>query len=302
MLQQAEYREANHIRRLYRERSENFDETLRFLRVVSGGGEGEDGATIDVRLPSGIEETVMKSWLLSCLVNSDSPYRRVLFSYLQAFAVEEGEPRYRPEIPLRHYESDVRNFLIELEVIGHNVNDDFYFVKRNQIELFLVAQDWAHPKQAPSRRARVQLERESLGAAAEGLVLEYERNRLGEAHQDGVEHVALFDSGAGYDIRSLTLDGTRISPRFIEVKAVPRGSLRFYWTRNEMQTSQRFGEWYYLYLLPVSGKGQLLLGELVVIRNPTRGILESEEKWEVEPDVVQCRKLIELESGRGDGI
>ena len=296
VLQGAQLRDLGHIRRMYLQQSENFEETRAFLDEVAGGRTGQKG-TIDVEVPSDLDEGEIRVWILRGLVGTDNSYRRALFSYLQTYNIEGGVPRRRPRRPYRHYESNVRNFLIDLGVIGHDVDGDYYFVRSSQIDLYLAAQDWAGPRQTPARRALLQVERESFGTAAERSIVEYEKSRLGGMYQDAVRHVALVNAAAGYDVRSLTIEAGRAAPRLIEVKAVERRSLRFYWTRNEMEASRRYGEWYYLYLLPVSGGGGFVLEELTVIPDPAIAVLGSGASWEVESDGVQCRKRLEVGLG-----
>ena len=130
-----------------------------------------------------------------------------------------------------------------------------------------------------------------MGTAAEELILEYERERVGKDHEMEVHHIAIVDAAAGFDIKSVTLEQSRIqTPRYIEVKAVPRISLRFYWTRNEVLTARRLGEWYYLYLLPVGRQGKFITNELIIIKNPAVEVLAEPDKWLVEPEVLQCSK------------
>ncbi|MCZ0750108.1 DUF3427 domain-containing protein [Aeromonas enteropelogenes] len=99
--------------------------------------------------------------------------------------------------------------------------------------------DWA---------AREQRNRE-LGLAGERLVIEYEQNRLLKAgHPDlaaRVEHIALSDSAAGYDILSFEEDGTE---KFIEVKTtVGPASTPFYISENEVNVSRLLKERFWLY-------------------------------------------------------
>ncbi|MCE2440555.1 MAG: DUF3883 domain-containing protein [Candidatus Latescibacteria bacterium] len=81
-------------------------------------------------------------------------------------------------------------------------------------------------------------------------------------------------------------------PRYIEVKAVPRISNRFYWTQNEITVSKKLGEWYYLYLLPIGRDGKPIIDELTIVQNPAKEVLRRKDIWEVETDVVQCRRRL----------
>ena len=104
-----------------------------------------------------------------------------------------------------------------------------------------------------------------------------------------MKHVAEADAAAGYDIESVTvLSGSTTVPRLIEVKAVPAGNLRFYWSSNEVATARRFGSWYYLYLLPVRAEGRLDTDRLVTLEDPYQTVVRDGGDWRVEPDVLRC--------------
>ncbi|MGE6115863.1 DUF3427 domain-containing protein [Aeromonas salmonicida] len=99
--------------------------------------------------------------------------------------------------------------------------------------------DWA---------AREQRNRD-LGLAGELLVMAHEQKWLRDAGRNDlaarVEHVALSDSAAGYDILSFELDG---GERFIEVKTTTGpASTSFYISENEVNVSRQLQELYWLY-------------------------------------------------------
>lgn len=99
--------------------------------------------------------------------------------------------------------------------------------------------DWA---------AREQRNRD-LGLAGELLVMAHEQKRLRDAGRNDlaarVEHVALSDSAAGYDILSFELDG---SEKFIEVKTTTGlASTSFYISENEVSVSRELQERFWLY-------------------------------------------------------
>ncbi|WP_336751763.1 DUF3883 domain-containing protein [Aeromonas hydrophila] len=99
--------------------------------------------------------------------------------------------------------------------------------------------DWA---------AREQRNRD-LGLAGELLVMAHEQERLRDAGRNDlaarVEHVALSDSAAGYDILSFNLDGRE---RFIEVKTTTGpASTPFYISENEVAISRQLQERFWLY-------------------------------------------------------
>jgi len=89
---------------------------------------------------------------------------------------------------------------------------------------------------------------EYVGLLGEEFVLEMERRRLIESGRgdlaEGVQHVSLYNCGAGYDIKSYELDGR---PRYIECKTSVGDSMRFEVTRNEWDRAKKYRAQYYLY-------------------------------------------------------
>lgn len=102
--------------------------------------------------------------------------------------------------------------------------------------------DWA--KREQSNR--------TLGLAGEQLVMQYEVEQLKGARNrpdlaGKVEHIALTDPAAGYDIRSFDKDGNET---FIEVKTTKgTKSSAFYISRNEVDVSKRLGNQFLIYRL-----------------------------------------------------
>lgn len=81
------------------------------------------------------------------------------------------------------------------------------------------------------------------GLHGELIVLQFERERLTRAGKPDlasrIEHIALSNPAAGYDVLSFGEDGT---PRMIEVKATvagPSTQTSFFLTRNELETARR---------------------------------------------------------------
>lgn len=92
---------------------------------------------------------------------------------------------------------------------------------------------------------------QKLGQTGELFVLNYEKARLIHCGQenlsDKVEHIALYDDTAGFDIRSFDDNG---KDRFIEVKTTTCGKeFPFYLSHREVKTSQNLTEHYFLYRL-----------------------------------------------------
>jgi hypothetical protein len=90
---------------------------------------------------------------------------------------------------------------------------------------------------------------------------------------------------------------THVRQRYIEVKAVPRQSLRFYWTRNEVEFAAIVGPLYYLYLVPVEAGGIPDLDALTILSDPCSTVLDGDD-WVTEANVVQCQ-LRTIDSTKG---
>jgi len=95
-------------------------------------------------------------------------------------------------------------------------------------------------------------ENNEVGALAESLALEHEKNRLkANALPDLaalVQQISKIDLSAGYDI--LSFMGTKEDPSsnlLIEVKGTRRDDLRFVWSQNEKRVAEREKERYCIY-------------------------------------------------------
>ncbi|MDC5813049.1 DUF3427 domain-containing protein [Vibrio europaeus] len=91
----------------------------------------------------------------------------------------------------------------------------------------------------------------ALGQAGELFALNYEKQKLAAANLydliEKVEHIAMVDSSAGYDIKSFDLDGKEL---FIEVKTTTSNiSTPFYISRNEVEVSVELNDNYVVYRL-----------------------------------------------------
>lgn len=94
---------------------------------------------------------------------------------------------------------------------------------------------------------------ELLGEAAERFVLAYELGQVddypGVVLDSAVKHVSPHDVGARYDIESFCKKAAALGQYekiYIEVKAVTTDDCRFFWSKNEIGSAQRWGDRYYL--------------------------------------------------------
>jgi hypothetical protein len=118
----------------------------------------------------------------------------------------------------------------------------------------------------------------------------FEEKRLGLPWSTEVQHIAARFPAACYDIKSLTVEGSFASPRFIEVKAVPADSFQFYWTASEVEAARLLGASYFLYLLPVSGPTAFELECLQMVQNPYVNVYENPTTWSKDESVIVCRR------------
>ena len=177
---------------------------------------------------------------------------------------------------------------MELGIVRYDTHNDCYQIASEHLDLYVIAQGSAI-KRTPASVANLQSDRETLGTAAEEAIVSYERQRVGSTFADRVEHIALLNAGAGYDVRSVTVNENGVvTPRYIEVKAVSGSSFQFHWTRNEVLTAKLLAQWYYLYLLPVEAGRRFSMSRLKVISNPHSAVLHESDIWTVEPDVLRC--------------
>lgn len=290
LLRGSTIREKQHIRRRYCEHASHFEATLQFL--TSLGCVNDDGRMLSLEPDISNERfagTVLSQELVRRLAARASPFRKQLSRYLARFCVIQDQIVYRPAAQHTKSESDLRNLLMDLGSLSHDASSNVYVLETKYRDLFAEAARPIGPV-SPQILAMHQGELEAIGGAAEDVICAYERERVGRHYTSAVVHVSRTDASAGYDIASITVlsDATTI-PRLIEVKAVPAGTLRFYWSANEVATARQFGCWYYLYIVPVLAGGVVDLGQLLIIGNPC-DVVFNDNEWSVEPDVFRCEQ------------
>lgn len=95
-------------------------------------------------------------------------------------------------------------------------------------------------------------EKREIGALAEELVVNYEKERLRATGQtveaQCVRRISLIRVSAGYDIESFDGSATNMNfDRFIEVKGSRGSDLRFFWSENEIDVAKKLGKKYWIY-------------------------------------------------------
>jgi hypothetical protein len=284
--------EMPHIQRRFSEQSLYFDATVHFLRLLGCIVVNESVVTLKRALADrATTEAELSAELVGYMQNRRGPVRVELRRYIRQFQIVANRAIYHPLADHRSGESALRNLLIELSVIRHDASTGEYVLDPRYNGLFTQAARSASPvslRSVASHRAAA----EALGTTAEEAVVVFERGRLGPAYLERVRHIAAVDAAAGYDVESVTVesDGTTL-PRVIEVKAVSLGTLRFFWTSNEVAAARRFGIWYFLYLVPIAAGGTPDIDSVRIIRNPCNVVLEAGHGWSVESEVYNCELL-----------
>lgn len=223
----------------------------------------------------------IKSLLLGRLLENSNEYSYTTINFFKRFSQDGSALLYSPHDAERRANSSVRNFLIELDVLELLPDGQTY--RLNIDAVFLVSGSERSFKIDPSTLNTINELKQKIGETAELCVMEYERERLkGSKNLSSmIEHVALIDISSGYDILSweLACGGEENIPRYIEVKAVSASNnYRFYWSRNEVAAATKFGDKYFIYLVP-RYKFEFDTNNIIVIRNPSVEVFGS-DRWD----------------------
>lgn len=229
----------------------------------------------------------LQTVILDGLIQRQSGYRLEALRFLNKFVIFEGSIMYFPNPSTRSKDSAVRNFLIELLVIQRNPGADSYCLAPNHVSLYALAKRHCAKIHPDSLTADLEAQ-DALGLDAELLVMQWERERLGHANAEKVEHVSIVNSAAGYDILSLNSVEEGAVPRYIEVKAVSPLTFAFYWSANEIRVASVLGPMYYLYLLPVLPNRMFSLASMRVIADPHMEIMGGSSSWAREVASYLC--------------
>lgn len=279
------------IKARYNDRARNFDLTLAFLKEIGSVTETNNSLSVDGVFKDlvAMDEIAVVDTIVEILFATKNRYQTTLLEFISQFKVSSGDISYKPATEERHRNSTVRNFLMELGMVTHSPQSDEYLLNPDRFDLFLMARGSAKAISPSTLKVRLR-GREGIGFAAENAIVQWEKQRISSHLATEVDHIALRNASAGYDIKSFTEEsaGSHV-PRYIEVKAVSPSSMRFYWTANERKMAKLLKEFYFLYLLPVLSRGTFDLDGLQIIQDPFLQVYQKRDKWLVEEDVVSCR-------------
>ena len=208
--------------------------------------------------------------------------------YFSNFKYEDGLYQYKPIIEDRVKYAGIRNILIELDFVYKNNKDEYYI--NNHLSRFFEKYDEDSKALSLSEFNSRMVKQSIIGMKAEEIVLQYEKNQLKRCPDivNLIEHVAIKNVHAGYDIKSYFKEEAEkgiIRAKYIEVKAVKKANLNFYWSRNEIEIAQKKPEDYFLYLLPVQKNGIISIKELIEIKNPYEFVLKNDTLWSKKTEI-----------------
>jgi hypothetical protein len=278
------------VQNRYQEAGRQFGPTLGFLGALGWLTEDKEEIALTAAGTQVVNKLVDHSAFKASLVSAiiASPHRKIVARYLCQFKRVGPDIIYRPSLETRLHESSIRNLLMELGAVSYHSADDHYFLEDLGIDLLIRS----YAELSPSKRQfqAKSTRNEEIGHAAELTVLAYEKSRVGPMWESQVEHTAAMRPFASYDIKSISVLDQNAVARYIEVKAVPRCSYQFYWSASELEVARVLASRYFLYLLPFGADGNFDLSHLLIIPNPIQAVLENGANWEIEEDVILCRK------------
>lgn len=288
LLRECDLQTSRHIEKRYRERGSHFAQTLAFLTRI-GLMKQLKGAIVLQEQLLGTCNANLHSLVLDRLVFSKSRYSSEVARYLTKYTLTGAKVSYRSNEQVRSEESAVRNFLMEIGVIAYVRLEDNYIVSPEHLNFYVQMREKSMHC-SPLRITAKAEARDQIGLAAENAVVASEKERVGQELSHYVQHVALRNAAAGYDVLSVAAETpTDTTARYIEVKAVSSKSFQFYWTLNEVQVARLLGPLYYLYLVPIETDSVICRDRFVMIPDPYADVLGSGDKWVVKSDVLLCR-------------
>ncbi len=220
------------------------------------------------------DEGDFKRLLIDNIVRQNSLFITIK-GYLQNYTLDDtNKYSFEPSNEYNLNTSDLRNFLISANYIK-NENDKYYIIDEYILKSF------ENKKISPLELKQILEDKEKIGMAAEQVVFQNEVEKVKNININlKVDHVALRDVSAGYDILSYNVKKEKI---FIEVKAVSSSNYKFYLSSNELNASKIYKDNYYLYLLPrdLSDPQKFNYKQIKIINNIHQNIFNNHD-WIIE--------------------
>ncbi len=218
---------------------------------------------------------------------SDHPeYGLIIKEYISNFIGDENNT-FKPDAIYNNITSDLRNFLISSKKIDYK-DDKYYLIDKKILD------QSKHKEFSPEQLKKVLENRNKIGLDAEKLVAKYEAEKIKEFNNDlKIDHIALRDVSAGYDIKSYEKINQSINEIYIEVKAVSKSNYKFHLSIQENQTANKLKDKFYLYLLPVdyTNSEKFDYSKLLKINNVHKSIFGNKNDWAVDNDGFVISKI-----------
>jgi len=233
----------------------------------------------DIQYSSQTKEVAIR-FLIKSIFDSPNQFRIYANQFFSNFSLRDEYYEFKPTLRQKLEYSGIRNFLMDLRLLDYDSTNTKYVIKDH----FVVTYPELREGFSISERnfKQIQKLREEIGRAAELKIIEYEKERLSDFPQivDKIEHIAVKDVSAGYDIKSFeSNEERRLVSRLIEVKAVSSWNYHFYWTKKEIETSKLSGKNYYLYLLPVYTRNEFDIENMKIISDPFVNVYNDRNVW-----------------------
>ena len=278
------------IEKTYLRNATHFDETVNFLQE-QGLIETKENQIVlkpryekflidlkEVRRP----KEKVKKFIIDYFIGRKTPFSEYLNEFLSQFHLKNKQYEFTPSASERLKYSGLRNFLIDLEFIYFDSTQIKYVVTDEYFSAFAELRE--SYQLSVGEFLKIRQKKEEIGKAAELEIIEYEKERLSQFPRlaEKIEHTAIKNVAAGYDIKSFEgklNESANGVPKYIEVKAVSIWDYGFNWTRNEIEKAKLYKGNYYIYLLPVVGKNRFDLKGLRIIRDPYKNIYKNKNEW-----------------------
>ena len=281
VLFETQIKELDYIKSQFERNSINFENTSSFLIEINLIKIQNNKFKIlnDLFLNSKIEDDALKRIIVNQLFKTKK-LSKLLRSYFENYELDNENYSYSPNTSQRVKESGIRNLFIELGVVKYLMQHDLYKITDEYLDALNIF--FENVKVSPEELKSIQSKKDELGISAELCIIDYEKSKLGSNHEllNKIIHVALEDVTVGYDIISWTKD-KNAKQMFIEVKAVSIHDRRFYLSKNEFSKAKKFGDKYFLYLLPVIKHNVFDIDNLEIIQNPINTLLSESSSWEM---------------------
>ena len=198
------------IEKAYLRNAIHFDETVKFLQEL-GLIETKDSKVVlkpkyeefliglkEVRNP---KEKVRK-FLIDHFVNLKTSFSEYLNEFFSQFQFKDKQYEFTPSASQKLKYSGLRNFLIDLEFINFDSTETKYVIAEDYSQTY--AAFIQSNKISIEEFLRAQQRKGEIGKAAEIQIIKYEKERLSQLPDllEKIEHTALKDVSAGYDIKS----------------------------------------------------------------------------------------------------